>query len=200
MCTFGFRYEESHFYVHSTTFYLPSSLLLFSPLFPLPSPSLPPSLPLPPSRIPLFPRPDPPSLPLPSSLPQLVQSELVADNCAMRCAELGIPFFRFSPRLRESVSSGETNTSKLVNMILQTRLQMQSSCSRMGDLMECFQKIADNYRARRGALYHDDLISSEASSPGINSTCSGMHSVQRCTCVHAVPYTNTYMCTSTVST
>ena len=33
------------------------------------------------------------------SLCQLVNSELVAKNCKSRCEELGIPYFRLSPKL-----------------------------------------------------------------------------------------------------
>ena len=105
-----------------------------------------------------------------SLLPQLVQSEIVAESCAVRCRELGIPFFRFSPQLREEVASGETKTAKLVNMILHTRLYLQSASSPMEELTTCFKKIADGYTASRGALFSDsDILSSDSTSPALSS-------------------------------
>jgi predicted acylesterase/phospholipase RssA len=55
----------------------------------------------------------------------LVNSELVAKNCKSRCEELGIPYFRLSPKLNTVVAAGETDNEKLVDMILQTKLQVK---------------------------------------------------------------------------
>ena len=44
----------------------------------------------------------------------------------------------------------------------------------MGSLTECFQKIAEGYTARRGALFSDsDILSGDSTSPGLISTSSG---------------------------
>ena len=61
-----------------------------------------------------------------------------------------------------------------MNMILNTRMYLQSSFSQMGSLTECFQKIAEGYTARRGALFSDsDILSGDSTSPGLISTSSG---------------------------
>lgn len=49
---------------------------------------------------------------------------MVANNCRSRCEELGILFYRFSPKLDEVVAAGETDNEKLFNIILKTRMQM----------------------------------------------------------------------------
>ena len=132
------------------------------------------------------------------SLSQLVQSEIVAESCAVRCRELGIPFFRFSPQLREEVASGETKTAKLVNMILHTRLYLQSSSSPMGDLTTCFQKIAEGYTASRGALFSDsDILSSDSTSPALSSPGMLMCVLACVSNVHSQCVLCNFCCTST---
>ena len=54
---------------------------------------------------------------------QLVESEMVAENCKSRCEEQGIPFYRFSPHLKEVVAAGETDLTKLLDMIIQTKIE-----------------------------------------------------------------------------
>ena len=54
---------------------------------------------------------------------KLVESEMVAMNCKSRCEEQGIPFYRLSPILTEIVATGETDNEKLIDMMLQARLQ-----------------------------------------------------------------------------
>lgn len=59
-----------------------------------------------------------------TSFLQLVESEDVAMNCKSRCEEQHIPFFRFCPRLTTEVLAGETDSHKLIEMILQTKYQV----------------------------------------------------------------------------
>lgn len=47
----------------------------------------------------------------------------MAENCQSRLQQKGIPFCRFNPHLDEVLPAGETNSEKLVNMIMQTRYQ-----------------------------------------------------------------------------
>ena len=56
---------------------------------------------------------------------QLVESEAVAKNCRSRCEEQGILFYRISPKLDEVVAAGETDNERLVNMLVQTKLQLK---------------------------------------------------------------------------
>ena len=48
----------------------------------------------------------------------------MAMNCKSRCEEQHIPFFRFCPRLSTEVLAGETDSHKLIEMILQTKYQV----------------------------------------------------------------------------
>ena len=72
---------------------------------------------------------------------QLVESEIVAKNCNTRCHEQHIPFYRFSPQLAHMVGAGETDSDKLVDMMLQTRIQ----CPQQGiaELASLFQLVAN---------------------------------------------------------
>ena len=53
---------------------------------------------------------------------QLVESEAVAKNTRSRLKELGIPFYRMSPHLDEVIPSGETDTGKLLDMVMKVGL------------------------------------------------------------------------------
>ncbi len=75
------------------------------------------------------------------SLSQLVESEIVADNCKSRCAEQQIPFYRFSPQLDEVVASGEIDNDKLVEMIIQAKVQTKEQG--LDDLVKMFKMIAE---------------------------------------------------------
>ena len=45
-------------------------------------------------------------------------------NCKSRCEEQHIPFFRFCPRLDTEVASGETDSYRLIDMLLNTKYQV----------------------------------------------------------------------------
>lgn len=55
---------------------------------------------------------------------QLVESEKVAENSQSRCKEQGIPFYRFSPLLKNIIPAGETDNEKLLNMVIETKVQI----------------------------------------------------------------------------
>lgn len=78
---------------------------------------------------------------------QLVESEIVAKNCNMRCHEQNIPYYRFSPQLNHVIAAGETDTDKLVDMMLQTRIQ--SPQQGIAELASLFQLVADASRKSR---------------------------------------------------
>ena len=76
-----------------------------------------------------------------------MDSELVAENCHSRLLEQGIPFYRFSPRLEEVISAGESRTDRLVNMVIKTRLQTIGFT--MNDLVQMLHIIAEMTRNLR---------------------------------------------------
>ena len=93
-------------------------------------------------------------------LAQLVESEIVAKNCKTRCHEQNIPFYRFSPQLTNMVSAGETDSDKLVDMMLQTRIQ--SPQQGIAELASLFQLVANaskknKYRRSRILAENNDL-------------------------------------------
>ena len=61
---------------------------------------------------------------------------MVAKNCQSRCEEQGILFYRFSPQLQHVIPAGETDNEKLMDMILETKLQSEE----MG-LQDLIEKI-----------------------------------------------------------
>lgn len=66
---------------------------------------------------------------------------MVAKNCKVRCAEQGIPYYRFSPELDEVIPAGETDNDKLIAMILQTK--KQTSHQGMAELVKLFHFVAE---------------------------------------------------------
>lgn len=80
-------------------------------------------------------------------LMQLVESEIVAKNCQMRCHEQDIPYYRFSPQLNHVVAAGETDTDKLLDMMLQARIQTPQQ--HLDELVALFQLVADASKKNR---------------------------------------------------
>lgn len=70
---------------------------------------------------------------------------MVATNSQSRCREQGIPFFRFSPKLRDVIAGSETDNEKLFNMVIQTRIDTREQG--MEELVRLFHTIA-------GASHH----------------------------------------------
>lgn len=70
-----------------------------------------------------------------------MESEIVAKNCNMRCHEQNIPYYRFSPQLSHVISAGETDTDRLVEMMLETRVQAPHQG--VAELASLFQLVAD---------------------------------------------------------
>ena len=65
----------------------------------------------------------------------------MAKNCQTRCYEQDIPFYRFSPQLNHVVAAGETDNDKLLDMMLQARVQTPQQ--RLNELVALFQLVAD---------------------------------------------------------
>lgn len=71
----------------------------------------------------------------------------MAKNCSQRCHEQNIPFYRFSPHLNHVISAGETDNDKLLDMMLQTRIQTPQQG--MAELASLFQLVADASKKSR---------------------------------------------------
>lgn len=93
----------------------------------------------------------------------LLQSDEVGRRCAQRCEDLGIKFFRFNPHLKESVSIVETESRKLINMILRTRIEMQNRHKGLEGLKQYLCMVTNSYTASGGGLGN---FNSDAASPG----------------------------------
>ena len=70
---------------------------------------------------------------------------MVATNSQSRCREQGIPFYRFSPKLRDVIAGSETDNEKLFNMVIQTRIDTREQG--MEGVIRLFHTIA-------GASHH----------------------------------------------
>ena len=70
---------------------------------------------------------------------------MVANNSQSRCREQGIPFYRFSPKLRDVIAGSETDNEKLFNMVIQTRIDTREQG--MEEVVRLFHTIA-------GASHH----------------------------------------------
>ncbi len=92
---------------------------------------------------------------------QILQSDQIASCCANRCQQLGIKFFRFNPHLKETVSITETETRKLLNMILRARIEMNDDNIGIEALKQYFVKLTESYTANGGGLgpYSSDAVS-----------------------------------------
>ena len=65
---------------------------------------------------------------------------MVATNSQSRCTEQGIPFYRFSPKLKDVIAGSETDNEKLFNMVIQTRIDTREQG--MEELVGQFHTIA----------------------------------------------------------
>ena len=93
---------------------------------------------------------------------QLSDSESIAITSRSRLMEQDIPFYRFNPHLDEEIGPGETNLEKLLNLIIQTRLQTAMERD-MKELVQLFHLVAEMTRkmqarkcceTRAKALHH----------------------------------------------
>ena len=73
-----------------------------------------------------------------------MESELVAENSRSRCEEQDIPFFRFSPKFDMIISSGETDTEKLLNMVIKTKIYLKEQEKLLQQITNIFHKVAES--------------------------------------------------------
>lgn len=94
---------------------------------------------------------------------QLLESEIVAKSTRVRCYEQNIPYYRFSPQLPHVIAAGETDSEKLVDMMLQTRVQ--TSQEDLMELVSLFNHIVEatkKIRYRRSRILVDTRDKSHA--------------------------------------
>lgn len=80
---------------------------------------------------------------------QLVESETVAENTRARCESQGILFYRFSPKLAETVATGETDNTILIDMIISTIVQTVPLMESLHDDFTLIAKANQKERFRR---------------------------------------------------
>ena len=71
-----------------------------------------------------------------------MESEIVAENCRSRCEEQNIPFYRFSPHLDDEIQDLKVEVDKLLNMVIQTKIQAKEQG--MHELIDMFRIISEN--------------------------------------------------------
>ena len=68
---------------------------------------------------------------------QLVETEKVTENSKSRCKEQGIPFYRFNPTLNDIIPAGETDNTKLLDMVIETKVQIkEQSLKEMTEILQ----------------------------------------------------------------
>ena len=61
-------------------------------------------------------------------------------NCASRCQEQGIEYFRFNPQLENAVESNEKDKKKLLDMLWETRVDMHQHSEEMDRLVNLLEE------------------------------------------------------------
>ena len=90
---------------------------------------------------------------------QLVESESVAENCRSRLQQKGIPFHRFNPHLDEVLPAGETDSEKLINMIMQTRYQtMGVHMDELVKMLHDIRELMKTKRKSRDVRTHNGIV------------------------------------------
>lgn len=71
-----------------------------------------------------------------------METEKVAENSKSRCEEQDIPFYRFNPNLKEIVPAGETDNEKLLDMIIEAKIQVKEQG--LKEMTELLQMLTIN--------------------------------------------------------
>lgn len=74
---------------------------------------------------------------------QVVESEGVAENCRSRCMKQNIPYYRFSPKLDEAIPLSEGDSEKLVDIVIKTKVLLQSMDAQVDELVQLFYHLFD---------------------------------------------------------
>ena len=81
---------------------------------------------------------------------------MVATNSECRCQGQNIPFFRFSPKLDEIITAGETDNDKLFSMILKTKTDMRNG--QLSELKQLFHQIATQQQRIKADLSRSQSV------------------------------------------
>lgn len=71
-----------------------------------------------------------------------METEKVAENSKSRCEEQDIPFYRFNPNLNEIIPAGETDNEKLLDMIIEAKIQVKEQG--LKEMTELLQMLTIN--------------------------------------------------------
>ena len=71
-----------------------------------------------------------------------METEKVAENSKSRCEEQDIPFYRFNPNLKEIIPAGETDNEKLLDMIIEAKIQVKEQG--LKEMTELLQMLTIN--------------------------------------------------------
>lgn len=71
-----------------------------------------------------------------------METEKVAENSKSRCEEQDIPFYRFNPDLKEIIPAGETDNEKLLDMVIEAKIQTKDQG--LKEMTELLQMITIN--------------------------------------------------------
>ncbi len=73
-----------------------------------------------------------------------METEKVAENSKSRCEEQDIPFYRFNPDLKEIIPAGETDNTKLLDMVIEAKIQTKEQG--LKEMTELLQMLTINVR------------------------------------------------------
>ena len=85
---------------------------------------------------------------------QLTKSEDVARNCRSRCEKQNIPYYRFSPELDEIISTIETDSEKLCDIILKAKMLLEGSQAQVDTLIQHFYYTAAHENGTQWSIRH----------------------------------------------
>ena len=71
-----------------------------------------------------------------------METEKVAENSKSRCEEQDIPFYRFNPHLKEIIPAGETDNVKLLDMVIEAKIQTKEQG--LKEMTELLQMLTIN--------------------------------------------------------
>ena len=74
-----------------------------------------------------------------------METEKVAENSRSRCEEQDIPFYRFNPNLKEVIPAGETDNMKLLDMVIEAKIQTKEQG--LKEMTELLQMLTINVRS-----------------------------------------------------
>lgn len=88
---------------------------------------------------------------------QLGQSENIAERCKASCAAQDIPFYRFSPPLDKKVEPTETDSRKLIDIMITSRINMHTredyKLDKLLPLLLMSNSCSDSPRLSRWAMW-----------------------------------------------